>query len=472
MGPKKDEATGEATLLQTFLDRIDLMERRHREDQERLREEHRVTINDLMAGRGDHHEQGGGGRQRQVLRPPGSNVKLLSGEPTMTEFKEWQKGWDDYANLNRAVDFPRDIQVSAVRQYFFSPAFTTTFDTAVTVTAATRDAPTVAEIVASIQTYVRGKKNVMVDRYEFYRRRQEEGESFESFYVDLKRRAGEAEICATCKDSTIATMIAVGVDDPELATKLLALRPAPDLDTVLTTCRSHEAAIKDQKSTAKMKSANLAKGNQNHRSSSESPDRGRGRSENRNKGANSKSTPEKCGQCGRKAHNLGETCRAKGKKCDKCGNENHFAIMCRTKGKAGTARISNSRIRVVNARWDRSVAVKVEDKEFVAEPDTGADISIMPEKMWKEMGEPKLLKSDINIEGFDGREVTPKGYFRADISVQQSDNKHVEKIYVEGGAKNFLLSGPASEELGIIKFPYHQALVNKADGRTKHDLSG
>ena len=45
----------------------------------------------------------------------------------------------------------------------------------------------IEEILDNIQTYLRKKRNVAIDRVSFSERKQEEGESFDFFYVALKQ---------------------------------------------------------------------------------------------------------------------------------------------------------------------------------------------------------------------------------------------------------------------------------------------
>ena len=49
------------------------------------------------------------------------------------------------------------------------------------------DNSTVEEILDKIQEYLRQKRNVALDRVAFEERKQLEGESFDHFYVSLKK---------------------------------------------------------------------------------------------------------------------------------------------------------------------------------------------------------------------------------------------------------------------------------------------
>lgn len=83
------------------------------------------------------------------------------------------------------------------------------------------------DVLNSISDYVRSKRNVALDRVAFEERRQGPAETFDDFYIGLRRLAESAELCGTCLDSRLATRIIAGVRDSETKKKLLALSLFP-----------------------------------------------------------------------------------------------------------------------------------------------------------------------------------------------------------------------------------------------------
>jgi hypothetical protein len=76
-----------------------------------------------------------------------------------------------------------------------------------------------------IGNYVRGKRNAALDRVAFEERRQGPAESFDDFYISLRRLADAADLCGACIDSRMATRIMAGIHDSETKKKLLAISP-------------------------------------------------------------------------------------------------------------------------------------------------------------------------------------------------------------------------------------------------------
>ena len=106
---------------------------------------------------------------------------------------------------------------------------------------------TIDEILDKISKYLRGKQNIAVDRVAFLKRKRENGESFDNFYLDLNRLVEDAELCKTCSEEQIATKIMSAISSEETKKKLLAMTPFPSLQTVVNTCRADETATNDNK---------------------------------------------------------------------------------------------------------------------------------------------------------------------------------------------------------------------------------
>ena len=69
----------------------------------------------------------------------------------------------------------------------------------------------VDEILDKIQQYLRQKRNVTLDRVAFEEIKQHHGETFNSFYVAVKKQAEEADLCDHCIETRICTKIMVGI---------------------------------------------------------------------------------------------------------------------------------------------------------------------------------------------------------------------------------------------------------------------
>jgi hypothetical protein len=336
-----------------------------------------------------------------------------------------------------------------------SPEFQAIFDESIHVVAATPDEPTVIEALTAIQNFIRGMRNIIVDRHDFFTRRQQPGESFEHFFVALRQLGRQAAICDQCLDTQLITLITVGVQDNELQKKLLELRPAPDLNQVLTVCRAFESASADQEKT--LINSRYAGTNSNRTRQQKQPSKPR-----------DKTAYDNCIWCAEKAHKDRSECPAQGKTCGYCHKKNHFEKACllrqkdeqRQKSdlpdkKVGTATIS----RAETGEWNRSIPILLhtskKNAKLMAFPDTGADINILPMKLLPKIGISKhdLKPADVTITAYNGERDSPVGFFEAKLTV--GDSTLTTKIYVQQGTQQFLLSGKTSEQLGIVSFPLH-----------------
>jgi hypothetical protein len=161
------------------------------------------------------------------------------------------------------------------------------------------------EILDQITDYVWAKRNIALDRVAFEKCHQSNTESFEDFYIRLRRLADAADLCATCVDARVATRIMAGIRDTETKRKLLVLTPFPSAQQAINMCRSEEAARMNERSLSNQSSINHVRPHQRI-----------------------DATAASCGSCGRNNHRPGEACPATGKMCHNCGGSNHFSPRC------------------------------------------------------------------------------------------------------------------------------------------------
>ena len=96
-----------------------------------------------------------------------------------------------------------------------------------------------------MSTYCNPRKNITILRHQFFTYSQHEGQSFNDFVIELKKRASECE-CGTLADSLIKDMIVCGVADQSLRERLLR-----DADLTLTKAIDAGIAAEETKRHAK-----------------------------------------------------------------------------------------------------------------------------------------------------------------------------------------------------------------------------
>ncbi|XP_064476830.1 uncharacterized protein K02A2.6-like [Ornithodoros turicata] len=166
------------------------------------------------------------------------------------------------------------------------------------------------EALRKFEDYCIPKKNETYERYKFRIRIQEEGETLEAFYRDLRIQAKSCAF-ATLEDSMIRDQIVYGITNKKLRQRLLRETDL-SMDKAVTMCRASEIeTLRSLTFEEKEKGVDKVNATRNWTREQHS-DRGADR---------------RCGNCNF-VHRHG-TCPAFGKICRRCQKYNHFASCCR-----------------------------------------------------------------------------------------------------------------------------------------------
>lgn len=294
------------------------------------------------------------------------------------------------------------------------------------------------------------RRNVIFERAKFNRRRQEEGESVEAFITALYTLA---EHCGYggLHDEMVRDRIVVGIRNSKLSEKL-QLDPDLTLASAITQVRQSEA-VKLQQSVIRGKPDTPVGAVQRGKGGLR-PNKG-----SRNSGDSShKSGKDSCPRCGRYPAHEKAQCPAKDQICRSCNKRGHFRVVCRSGAKVrgietGTDTTESvfmgtlSDGRSSNSPW--TITLTLEGKPVVMHIDTGAEVTVISQQMWRSVGRPELLPIDRTLRGPDQRVIPTIGKFTGTftVGVQQSE----EDIYVAKGLSKSLLGQPSISSLGLIK---------------------
>jgi len=178
-------------------------------------------------------------------------------------------------------------------------------------------------IMAAFEAHCVGQVNVVYKRYVFYKRKQENGETFDSFLAELRKLVKTCEFGAV-EDSTVRDRIR----DDTTRHKLLQIRELT-LAKAIDVCKASEAAGKQ------LKEMTNADEIQSLRTTTSNRRRARGQSRAReprnNQKCSDKSTTRPCKYCDRVHEMCKEACPAYGKTCRRCKGKNHFESVCQSK---------------------------------------------------------------------------------------------------------------------------------------------
>ena len=168
------------------------------------------------------------------------------------------------------------------------------------------------------------RRNVIFERARFNRRKQEEGESAETFITAL---FSLAEHCGygNLHDEMIRDRIVVGIRNSALSERL-QLDARLTLDGAISQVRQAEA-VKQQQPLLRGKSDTPVGAVQRTRGGY------RGGRRSPTTPANPNRTQDKCPRCGRWPSHDRAQCPAKDQICNKCHKRGHFRVVCRSTAK-------------------------------------------------------------------------------------------------------------------------------------------
>ena len=476
-------------LLESQRRHAERQEQRYEQQVERLEQRHQEQIEHLSrivsqsTGSGttnassnspDDSDVSGTASRGAASAPDGPTVKAahppekLARDISLRAFKSWRNTWEDYATLARLSRLPSAEQIACLRTCF-TDEMRSTLEHIIA-----EDSSDPSDVLDKIEKHLRDQRNVALDRVLFEERRQDEGESFDSFFISLKELAAEAELCDHCLEDRITTRIISGIRDSETRRQLLAIRPFPKLQEAADRCRSAEIS--------KANEADLAS----------TADRTVNRLQHRKPGARKPSQAqrsESCGYCGEGCHESQELCPAWGKYCEQCGKRNHLGAVCRQKRTDPRTRSTTTAkgvhpikpalrqitladvVRDRSARkaptisvqilrpFDRSLRGVVE-----AVPDSGAEASVIGTSHLASLG---LTRADLSpcnqetIRTANGQEMSCLGTFPATFKIGNRTTQ--DEVYVFDSIQSPLMSWYTSLDLGILPFDYPAPQLSAPD---------
>ena len=279
------------------------------------------------------------------------------------------------------------------------------------------------------------KRNVIYERAMFNSRKQQPGEPVDSFVTSLYTLVERCDYKGL-RDEMIRDRIVVGICDAKLSEKLQLDRELT-LETAVTQVRQKEV-IRQQQSTLR------GSGGDDTVAAVHKERAPRDRS----------NREENCPWCGRAPKHDRQYCPAREANCRKCGKRGHYQVVCRS-----TAKVSAIQEMIVpdaflgavatdnyDERW--TIILQLNNKSVKFCIDTGADVSLISEQVWKKIGKPPLQPSDRNLKCPDTHSLSVRGMLTAQIKSQS--NQVQEPIYIVRGLTRSLLGKPAIEHLNLI----------------------
>jgi len=288
------------------------------------------------------------------------------------------------------------------------------------------DSKNLDALYTNFTTHTLPRKNSVFCRYIFQERRQQQGETFETFVTDLRNMVKD---CSYDKpEEMVRDRIVSGVASQDVREKLLHEGDALTMQKAIEITTTFEATKKQL--------ASMAAG--------DSVDALQARRKESTKFAARKTDIFFCRNCGSK-HSR-KQCPAFGKECLYCHKKNHFAKVCLKK------RGSHNRIHNVEGEHDEDTAncqlvidtiahttsqprtayaeIKLQTGNAMQfKLDTGAQVNVLPLSAYNKLrNPPSLKKSSQRLYGYTGRPLDVKGY--VDMNCSHRDKQKHCRFYV------------------------------------------
>ena len=390
--------------------------------------------------------------------PPPEPLKILDGN-TSLKWKKFKQKWTNYEiatgvsekeDATRVATFLTVIGEEAVDVY-------NTFNWATE-----GDILKTARVLEKFDAFCNPRKNTIYERYVFFSRNQENGESIDHYVTVLKTMSDTCEF-GELRESLIRDRVVFGIQDNSVRERLLRDHELT-LQTAIEKVRSAEltnAQLKqikaDQKITEEVIHAVKVNGEQLS-----------------NKHDQDSLTPiVNCKYCGKKHPRDKNQCPAYGAKCQKCGKPNHFAAKCKSKTRRSRVHYIEDdelnsdndytistvihHIGALNAKTSKEnmipkqlfASMKVNDKVNIKfQLDCGATCNILPLKQYVQaMGNPEdiyLQKSNATLTMYNGTVMHPVG--KCKLTCVRDSSKHVLEFQVVDGDVKPLLSAETCQK--------------------------
>lgn len=302
-------------------------------------------------------------------------------------------------------------------------------------------------VIEELETYFTPKKNVVYERFVFYNRKQEEGETFDHFATDLKKLVKSCEFHET--DSMVRDRIVFGIRSKALQEKLLQMDKL-DLEKATKVCRANEIAsaqVKEVQGTSSGVKIDAVKRNNSGPNKAFEMNRG-------NKHVTEgKIETFDCRSCG--FTHTPRQCPAFGKRCTKCQKYGHFRKMCRNRNRSvkevqekcsesdyNSDSYSEDELLVASITVDEvksctewTESLKIGKALVTFKIDTGSQVNIISKNVFDKIKTAnknvKLNKCNVTLEAYGGFKISPLGSINIDC-LFKNNKFNIRFVVVEG----------------------------------------
>ena len=293
---------------------------------------------------------------------------------------------------------------------------------------------TLEELLEVLKGHYKPARLVIAERFNFHRRHQQPGESAAKYMVELRRLAKTCHfgqfLSDALRDQLVCGLIATNIQKRLLSEANLTAELALEISQAMETVEKGAKDFKEEHQDSKRQETETAAINVVRK-----PVPNRACPSGREEG---------CTRCAGNGHNSWN-CPYRGTQCHKCKRVGHLARACRSSGskKETTHRVTEPQeqeyrldyIGVLKGINTKRVWIEVELNgiPLKMELDTGASVSLVSKKTWREkLGSPPLTKRKIVLRAYSGHRLHVIGETTVDVNAGSQRHKSLPLVVVEG----------------------------------------
>ncbi|XP_063391559.1 uncharacterized protein LOC134677054 [Cydia fagiglandana] len=387
--------------------------------------------------------------EHSIKLPPNFDLRAAN---AATEWRLWRLCFEDYLVGSGQDNAADKIKLALLRNMLGMEAARIVI-TSLQLSESEKD--NYDSVMNAITKYVSPRVNEVFERFKFNNRKQLEGESFDNFFTECK------QLILTCnykqnkdsiEDQLLRDKIVQGVSDKTVQESLLKLDNLT-LEKAANYCRTSEMSKQQVQEMNPTIEIDVVK-----------------KSKERNQVQ--KKYLFQCRRC-QTQHGLRE-CPAFGKKCTRCGKLNHLAVSCKVKKINSTQEDSEESdgddtlfCGALTSKGKNKWMdfININGKSTYCKIDTGAEVSIMPTKIFKELKSSEALRPTSTLEAFDGTKVKAIGKIRLHCKYRERECYEDFRVL---DCKSMILGLPGCEALKLVKRIY--SVDEAEDGTLKEDF--
>ena len=303
------------------------------------------------------------------------------------------------------------------------------------------DAKKYGTVETKFNDHFNPRKNVIFERAKFNSRKQEEGEPVDAFITTLYKLSEHCNY-GDLRNEMIRDRIVVGIRDARLSERL-QLDHKLTLDGAVTAVRQSEQ-VKQQQTVLRGTEVKpeipigaVQKGHKYRQQADEQQ--------------NEPNKSEKCNKCGKAPGHSRERCPAKDAICHKCKKRGHFQTVCHSAKVSGVDTEEEKPDAFLGAVGDNhwTVDLHLDNTQVKLCIDTGAEVTVVSDKTWRDVGSPTLKSPERKLRGPDDHPLAVLGQWKG--TLENSSTQTKETIFVVEGLSKPLLGRPAIQSLQLVK---------------------